>query len=190
MRRVVAALAFLCLLTPLFSSAATCLDLSRTLAPNSKGADVSKLQEFLRDNAGYGGAISGNLGPLSVAALTRWQIYKGIIPAAYSPGAGTTGPKTRAALACTSTPKTTTTTTTNTTSSILSRTLTIGARGTDVTALQTLLKSSGFLSAEATGYFGTQTEEAVKSLQEQNNLAAVGIVGPKTRELLQRLLGY
>ena len=62
--------------------------------------------------------------------------------------------------------------------------------GPEVIALQTALGQLGFYSGEVTGYFGTQTEEAVKSLQEQNNLAAVGIVGPKTRELLQRLLGY
>ncbi|OGG50473.1 hypothetical protein A2763_01725 [Candidatus Kaiserbacteria bacterium RIFCSPHIGHO2_01_FULL_54_36] len=217
-RRVLVGVSFL-LLLPLFASATTCLDLSRTLSQGSTGSDVSRLQEFLRTNAGYAGAISGNMGPLTIAALTRWQVYKGIIPTAYSPGAGTTGPKTRAAMACGSTPLTTSTRAPSasptpaaspTVASLLaqlntlkqrlaelqgspspvsasvtfSRTLDIGARGTDVTALQTLLKSSGFLSAEATGYFGTQTRAAVIAYQRANALDAVGTVGPKTRALL------
>src|SRR3989344_5903747 len=192
------------LLLPLSVSAASCVDLSRTLSSGSTGSDVSALQQFLKSNAGYAGTISGNMGPLSVAALARWQVYKGIIPAAYSPGAGTTGPRTRAALACTRAPSASPTpaasptiasllaqlqtlqarlaqmqgasptsatpfTPSNTSGQALfTRTLDIGARGTDVTALQTLLKSKGFLSAEATGYFGTQTRAAVVAYQRAN----------------------
>ena len=61
--------------------------------------------------------------------------------------------------------------------------------GPEVSALQATLAKLGFYTGEITGYFGTQTEEAVKSLQAQNNIATVGIVGPQTRSLLQRLLG-
>src|SRR3989344_3492323 len=181
------------LLLPLSVSAASCVDLSRTLSSGSTGSDVSALQQFLKSNAGYAGTISGNMGPLSVAALARWQVYKGIIPAAYSPGAGTTGPRTRAALACTRAPSASPTPAASptiasllaqlqtlqarlaqmqgaspTSATTFTRTLDIGARGTDVTALQTLLKSKGFLSAEATGYFGTQTRAAVVAYQRAN----------------------
>ena len=62
--------------------------------------------------------------------------------------------------------------------------------GPEVIALQTALGQLGFYSGEVTGYFGPVTEAAVKSLQVQNNIAAVGILGPLTRSLLQRLLGY
>src|SRR5688572_735966 len=100
---------------------ATCLDLPRTLALNSQGSDVSSLQQFLKDNAGYTGAISGNFGPRTRTAVGAWQLQKGIVPNSQAPGYGTVGPKTRAALACTKTPPPTT----------FSRTLDIGARGGD-----------------------------------------------------------
>src|SRR3989344_4713260 len=65
-----------------------------------KGNDVSKLQEFLRDNAGYTGAISGNFGPLTRAAVGKWQGQKGIVISSRSSGYGSVGPKTRAMMAC------------------------------------------------------------------------------------------
>ncbi|HEY4487721.1 MAG TPA: peptidoglycan-binding protein, partial [Candidatus Paceibacterota bacterium] len=68
-------------------------------------------------------------------------------------------------------------------------TLARGWTGEEVSALQASLAKLGFYSGEVTGYFGPVTEAAVKSLQVQNNIAAVGILGPLTRELLQRLLG-
>ena len=61
MRRLWMAAAAFVILMPSLSFAATCLDLTRTLSLNTKGADVSRLQEFLRTNAGYAGIISGNV---------------------------------------------------------------------------------------------------------------------------------
>ena len=185
-------LLFACLiLFPLVLEAATCVDISRTLSLNTKGADVSLLQEFLRTNAGYGGAMTGNMGPLTVAALTRWQIYKSIIPNASTPGAGTTGPRTRAALACTkavalpSSPLPI--------AGSIVRTLSKGMSGADVTTLQTFLIAQGFLSATATGYFGPLTEAAVRRYQAAQNIVSsgtpattgYGAVGPRTRAAIR-----
>ena len=64
-----------------------------------------------------------------------------------------------------------------------------GWTGDEVSTLQVALTKLGLYTDEITGYFGSITETAVKSLQTQNNIAAVGIVGPQTRSLLQRLLG-
>jgi len=63
----------------------------------------------------------------------------------------------------------------------LTRTLSFGSRGEDVTLLQQYLLSKGFLSVNATGYFGALTQEAVKAFQKANTIEQVGIVGPKTR---------
>lgn len=65
--------------------------------------------------------------------------------------------------------------------------LQLGATGTDVTNLQTVLKTGGYLSAEPTGYFGSQTAAAVKAFQAAHGLSAVGSVGPQTRAALNAL---
>ncbi len=65
------------------------------------------------------------------------------------------------------------------------RTMTQGMSGADVKALQTQLKTKGYLSASATGYFGPATLAAVKKFQCATNIvcsgAAYGIAGPKTQ---------
>src|SRR5439155_6052979 len=64
------------------------------------------------------------------------------------------------------------------------RSLSVGSRGEDVTALQHFLKTSGYLNAVPTGYFGILTEHAVAAFQNAHNLEAVGRVGPLTRSIL------
>lgn len=62
-------------------------------------------------------------------------------------------------------------------------------RGTQVRALQRILKSLGFFPEDvaATGYFGPITQQAVRAFQQANNLPPVGVVGPRTRALLNGL---
>ncbi|MBT3319573.1 MAG: hypothetical protein HN389_07390 [Clostridia bacterium] len=63
-------------------------------------------------------------------------------------------------------------------------TVKIGDRGTDVASLQKRLQSLNYLKAGSTGYFGTDTEAAVKNFQKRNGLYADGNVGEQTREAL------
>jgi len=53
--------------------------------------------------------------------------------------------------------------------------------------LQTILTKVDHFTAEITGYFGTLTEQSVMDFQRANNLAAVGVVGPQTRALLNQM---
>ena len=66
-----------------------------------------------------------------------------------------------------------TTNSVNTASSpiFFNRALTVGSQGNDVKALQNILKQKGFLAKKtiATGYFGTQTQSAVKRFQKDAN---------------------
>lgn len=76
----------------------------------------------------------------------------------------------------------------------LSRSLSIGAQGSDVIALQKLLSSEGFLNVSATGYFGVLTKAAVGLWQQQNGVASsgsagYGIFGPLSRASLLRSCG-
>ena len=61
-----------------------------------------------------------------------------------------------------------------------------GSRGNDVKELQNYLINKGYLNSIAIGYFGPKTLEAVKRYQKDNNLEADGLVGAKTREVLNR----
>jgi peptidoglycan hydrolase-like protein with peptidoglycan-binding domain len=64
--------------------------------------------------------------------------------------------------------------------------LKIGMRNNEVVALQTLLAQDSTIYPQGlvTGYFGPLTKSAVIKFQLQNNLVADGIVGPKTRAVL------
>ena len=78
----------------------------------------------------------------------------------------------------------------------LSRTLSRGTSGTDVTALQQFLISRNLLAVDsATGYFGPKTEQAIQAFQKSQNLATggtavttgYGLVGKKTRDSIATL---
>ncbi len=60
----------------------------------------------------------------------------------------------------------------------------IGVSGTDVTEIQKRLKELGYLKSSITGYFGTDTDAAVRAFQKNNGLAVDGQVGSATREAL------
>ena len=61
-----------------------------------------------------------------------------------------------------------------------------GSTGAEVTALQKVLISAGYLGASATGYFGALTRRAVMAYQSANGVQALGVVGPATRAVLNR----
>ncbi len=63
----------------------------------------------------------------------------------------------------------------------LDSTLQKGDSGDDVTDLQNFLIKEGLLDTNATGFFGTLTETAVKEWQGSHGISPIGIVGPATR---------
>jgi hypothetical protein len=68
---------------------------------------------------------------------------------------------------------------------LLARNLAQGARGDDVTSLQEFLRQGGYLSANATGFFGPMTAEAVRRWQAAEGVQAVGSIGPISRERIR-----
>ena len=62
--------------------------------------------------------------------------------------------------------------------------LNVGLNGTDVEEAQKRLKKLGYLSVKVTGYFGADTEKAVKAFQKNNGLSVDGCIGSQTREVL------
>ncbi len=60
----------------------------------------------------------------------------------------------------------------------------LGDRGTDVEEFQKRLRELRFLDSRATGYFGSDTEKAVKAFQHRNKLKEDGKIGAQTREAI------
>ncbi|MDR3571974.1 MAG: peptidoglycan-binding domain-containing protein [Candidatus Pacebacteria bacterium] len=75
----------------------------------------------------------------------------------------------------------------------LSRTLSLGISGADVSGLQVFLAQEGYFNGLTTGYFGSLTQASVAAWQEKNgivtggdaNSTGLGVVGPKTRAAME-----
>lgn len=71
------------------------------------------------------------------------------------------------------------------------QTLSQGSRGPDVRVVQSLLNRIGYFAGPVDGIFSNQSVQAVTAFQRNNGLAADGVVGPATWNVLNRLLrGY
>jgi len=64
--------------------------------------------------------------------------------------------------------------------------LNVGSQGQDVVALQQVLTTEGFFTVPASGYFGAQTQSALKLYQTKHGIPPLGIVGPLTRLQLNK----
>jgi len=77
----------------------------------------------------------------------------------------------------------------------LTRTLSFGSTGADVTSLQNYLKSKGHLAVNSTGYYGVLTQDAVEKFQKSEGIVlsgtpettGLGMVGPTTRSIIEKL---
>ena len=71
------------------------------------------------------------------------------------------------------------------------QTLSQGSMGPDVRVVQSLLNRIGYFAGPVDGIFSNQSVQAVTAFQRNNGLAADGVVGPATWNVLNRLLrGY
>ncbi len=73
--------------------------------------------------------------------------------------------------------------------SILARNLSQGTRGDDVRGLQEFLSAEGYLSANATGFFGPLTAQAIAKWQSSEGVSSVGTFGPVSRERIKAWCG-
>ena len=76
---------------------------------------------------------------------------------------------------------------------VFTRSLGLGASGSDVANLQGFLAQEGFFRGNVTAYFGPITQAALQSWQAQNGIVSGGspqttgwgVLGPKTREFFR-----
>ena len=131
-------------------------------AAHAQRADVAALQVALRATGDYRGTVDGVRGPMTAAAIRRFQSRRGLV------ADGIVGPVTRRALGRRGRPR------------LGSRVLHQGQRGWDVAALQFLLGRHGFPSGSMDGGLGPRTDGALRRFQAWSGLGADGLAGPAT----------
>ncbi len=136
----------------------------------SSGATVKSMQTKLKALGYYYGALTGNAGEKTVAAIKEFQKKNGLT------ADGIAGPQTIAKIDAVYAADGGSTSAPSSTDSGLK----LGSSGTDVRNLQTDLTTLGYYWADITGNFGDKTEAAVKSFQKDKGLTADGVAGAKT----------
>jgi trimeric autotransporter adhesin len=169
------------------STSSASFGFTRNLELGMSGEDVRQLQKFLNSQgftvtvtgAGSLGNETTLFGPATKAALTKFQVSKGI-----SPAAGYFGPVTRMYVSVPVSVENNTAPILDTTSVIVfTRTLEQGSEGEDVKMLQKIL------GVDQVGYFGPATLKAVQDFQVAQDITkpgstGYGVVGPMTRTKL------
>jgi peptidoglycan hydrolase-like protein with peptidoglycan-binding domain len=128
----------------------------------AQSANVAALQVALRATGDYHGTVDGLRGPLTAAAVRRFQARRGLM------ADGIAGPRTRRALGRRGRPL------------VGRRVLREGRRGWDVAGLQFLLGRAGFPSGTMDGVLGPHTAAALRRYQAWAGLGADGLAGPAT----------
>ncbi len=136
---------------------------ANVLGYGDEGEIVEKYQQKLMDLAYLTTKVDGNYGQDTVDAVKQFQADYGLVADGYL------GASTREVLDS---------------EDVIANVLQVGDEGTMVTKVQKHLKNYGYLSAGATGYYGEDTEAAVKQFQAKNGLAADGKVGAATLRMM------
>ena len=120
-------------------------------------ADVAALQVALKSRGLYGGSVDGSLGPVTVTAVRRFQVRRGLF------ADGVLGPQTRRALGR---------------APLGRRVLHARKSGWDVASLQFLLAWHGFPSGSFDGALGVRTDASLRRFQRWAGLAPDGPAQP------------
>ena len=161
--------------TPSYGTAPT-----RTLREGSTGEDVKSVQRRLMSLGYYTGAVDGNYGSSTVAAVAAFQLRNNLS------ADGVAGNRTykklysSSALAAISTP----TASTSTGVSRPTRLLYSGCTGEDVKSVQQRLKDLGYLTDKVDGKYGANTTAAMLAFQLRNGLAGSGNGDTETYAIL------
>jgi peptidoglycan hydrolase-like protein with peptidoglycan-binding domain len=157
-----------------------------SLYSGMQGAAVTQLQTVLSKLGFFSATPNGSFGPLTVAAVEKFQAAHGLTQL------GVVGPATRTALnASLATPQTQPTPSTNVSAAAtdgftFQNPVGFGATGTDVLELQKRLATLGLFSGQPSGYFGVATLEAVIQFQKAKGISLVDQLGTVTRAALNQ----
>lgn len=146
----------------------------KTLKKGMTSDDVKTLQKRLKELGYLSASATGYYGSQTFAAVKSFQQTNGLN------ADGIAGAATQTALFASGAQKAGSSSQTDTGSTTKYTTLKEGMKSSAVTTLQKKLKELGYLSANATGYFGSATKAAVVAFQKTNGLSADGIAGSAT----------
>lgn len=132
------------------------------------GPLVTTLQDDLATLGYFSGVSTGYFGSVTEDAVIRFQQDAGIS------ADGRVGPGTQEAIRQRIGTGDPTVRPPESSGNLLRR----GDSGDRVLGLQNLMRRLGYFSGEATGYFGSVTEEAVLAVQRANGLVEDGVAGP------------
>jgi peptidoglycan hydrolase-like protein with peptidoglycan-binding domain len=149
---------------------------SAAVQQGDSGAEVTALQQRLKELGYFQGNATGYFGPVTKEAVRQFQQAKGLNPD------GVVGTNTSNVLNEQPQQKS------ETESLPSSGLLQLGDRGEQVSAIQKRLTVAGFSGGEA-GNFDETTEEAVRRFQQAKGLKVDGIVGKQTLAALPELDG-
>jgi peptidoglycan hydrolase-like protein with peptidoglycan-binding domain len=131
-------------------------------APVAAGPKVAAVQVALKRLGLYNATVDGVRGPLTKAAIVRFQRSRGLSVD------GVVGPQTRRAFGKRGRP------------AFGSRTMKLGDRGWDVAAMQYILARRGYPPGAIDAVFGPMTGTALRNFQSALGLSADGLAGPAT----------
>ena len=151
----------------------TFVDVAGRIYPIGNGGPVNEVQS----SGGGGGGGSAGVGPVGFIYTAPKVVVGKVL------GISTTTMPTIA------TPKIMATSTifATSTTKVFVTTLSRGSVGAEVKMLQAALTAAGYYNASVTGYFGALTEAAVIKYQTVNGISPTGVVGPKTRAMLNKI---
>lgn len=148
---------------------------SATIKQGDRGSQVTTLQQRLQSLGYFQGKITGYFGPITKAAVVRFQQAQRLAPD------GIVGQNTEVALGGVVPPR-------PPVPASNPQILRLGDRGLPVSALQESLAVAGFCN-RVNGVFDAPTQAAVRSFQQSKGLIADGVVGPQTRAVLPAIGG-
>ncbi len=152
------------------------------LAEGASGEPVRQLQTALKALGFFTSYVTDYFGPITRAAVMNFQKANTIA------ATGIVGAETRAALNGGRITPVEQPSSGSGGSYAFTQTLALNSRGGEVRELQTKLKALGYFTyPSVTDYFGPVTKAAVISFQNAKGIDPIGIVGPKTRAVLNAL---
>lgn len=161
-----------------------------SLREGAEGDSVRALQKNLRTLGYYTGSVDGSYGSGTMAAVTAFQSAYGLKADGIA-GTATLNAIENAVGGGSSSSSSSGSSTNpevygKTASSTGYKTMSTASNssGSDVTTLQSLLRSTGYYTGTVDGSYGSGTEKAVENYQRAMGLRVTGMAGPTTQRLL------